>query len=162
MFRRLQRSIENLKRAALEKKFAYRVAGGIATGLLIGVLPKDSALPYLFGVFAILLPFSLLATAISAVIFSMVSPLLDPTWDQVGYEILSSSHFHSFGVWLETLPAVAWTRFNNTVVMGSLVCSTAAWLPCFGICLLGISILQATSKRNRASVSNPRATEIER
>lgn len=160
MFRRLQRSVEKLRRAALNPKIAGRIAGGLATGMVIGLLPKDSAIPYLLAIIATLLPHSLLAMLPSVLFFTLLSSSLDPSWDRVGHEILTASWFTSIGQTLESLPWMAWTRFNNTVVMGTLVTSLAAWLPVFVVSRFLIVRFQRMASTAQLD-SAPLATEVE-
>lgn len=161
MFRRLQRSLDRFARAALNRKLARQIAGGLATGLVIGVLPKDSALPYLVALVALLLPHSLIATVLSATLASVISPVLDPVWDRVGYQLLSAPAFQPIGSFLESQSWMAWTRFNNSVVMGSLVISLALWPVIYLISWLIVSRLQAAADSRPELPPSPLATETE-
>lgn len=160
MLRRLQRSFDSIRRAALNKKLAGQIAGGLATGMVIGLLPKDSALPYLIGLVSLALPFSFLASLPSILIFSLISPALDATWDRVGYQALSAGWFQPIGNWLSSIEVMSWTRFNNSVVMGSLICSLAAWPIVYVAGRLIITRLQKSFDVSN-TIQTPLATEID-
>lgn len=160
MFRRLHRSMEKFQRAALNPKIAGRIAGGLATGMVIGLLPKDSVIPYLLAVLATLLPHSLLAMLPSVLFFTLLSSTLDPTWDRVGHQILTAGWFSGVGQTLESWPWMAWTRFNNTVVMGTLATSTIAWLPVYALSCFLIKRIQRMASTAQLD-SAPLATEVD-
>jgi len=133
MFRGLKRTFERFKRFALDRQTARKLAGGIALGMIIGLIPKDSAFAYGFASIALMMPVSLFATLLSAISFSMASSQFDLIFDPVGYEILSAPMLHSIWQWLESFPISQWTRFNNSVVMGSMTVGVLAVLPVYWV-----------------------------
>jgi uncharacterized protein (TIGR03546 family) len=108
-----------------------QLALGVALGLLIGLLPKDSLLPYLIGLIAILSRANLLSLGVSGLCFSFLSPVLDPASHQLGHWLLTFSPLQSTWGWLYQLPVVPWTRFDNTVVTGSLLMGLMLCLPAY-------------------------------
>lgn len=107
-----------------------QLALGITLGMMVGLIPKDSLLPYAIGVIALLTTANILCIAFAAIGFGCLSPTLDPVSHQLGIWILTFEPMESTWSTLFQLPFVPWTRFENTVVMGSL---------CLGI-LLAIPI----------------------
>jgi len=104
---------------------------GISLGLLIGLIPKDSLLPWAIGLFALLLPINLGATLIATAIGSVLSVIMDAFAHSVGQTVLSNATALSYLVrWFE-LPLFAWTRLNNTVVMGLTTIGILATIPAY-------------------------------
>lgn len=54
-----------------------------------------------------------------------------PTFASVGYSVLTYAPFENVFARLIDIPFVGFTKFNNTVVMGSLVVGLAAYIPFF-------------------------------
>lgn len=170
MFAGVRPTLQRWKRLALKRQTANRVAAGIAMGMIVGLIPGDSALAYLALVIALLCPVSLIAAALSALVFTMISPSLDTVLDSIGMQVLSMDALMGVWTWLETLPLIAWTRFNNTVVMGSIVFSLVAWLPVFLLMRWLITRFQSAyqvQKNGDKNSSDPRispslATELDR
>ena len=106
---------------------------GIALGMMIGLIPKDSLIPYAIGLIALFTPANLLCVAISAVVFSWVGVLLDPVTHQFGTWILTLELLESTWSTLFQLPIVPWTRFENTVVMGSFCAGLILAIPVYAL-----------------------------
>jgi len=112
----------------------HQLALGVAFGVVIGIMPKDSAIPWLIGLVFLLSRGNLLCGIVAAIGMSIVSPSLDVISDKLGMSVLSIGFLQStFVSWMDT-PWVAWTRFNNTVVAGSFA---IAVLSCIPVYLLG-------------------------
>ncbi len=143
--------------------FPHRVACGLVLGLFIGLLPKDSALCYLVALIALLSPISIWAVIVSAASFSFLGPLLDTWTDAVGFWLLSQPLLLPVWNWLESVPAIAWFRLNNTVVVGSFGLAGLASLPVYilgGITFRRIALLWDASS-NSASPVSQLATELD-
>ena len=108
-----------------------QLALGVCLGVIIGLLPKDSLLCYAMIVVLILSTANLLCGIVSSIGFSVVGLFLDPWSHQVGQYVLNYEPLVATWSWLATLPIVPWTRFNNTVVMGSLAIGLAAFIPLY-------------------------------
>lgn len=109
----------------------HQLALGLTLGLAIGLLPKDSLLPYALGVIAILTPGNLFCLAIGITATSFLSIHLDPVTHPIGSWILTYQPLQTTWSWLHELPMAPWTRFNNTVVMGNLALGLALALPIY-------------------------------
>lgn len=109
----------------------HQLALGAAFGVVIGIMPKDSALPWLIGLVFLLSRGNLLCGILTAIAMSIVSPSLDAFSDKLGISVLSIDFLQStFVSWMDT-PWVAWTRFNNTVVAGSFAIGILSCLPVY-------------------------------
>lgn len=109
----------------------HELALGIAFGAVIGIMPKDSVIPWLITLVFLVSRGNLLCGIIAAVLMSMVSPSLDGFSDRMGLSLLSISSMQStFASWMD-MQWVAWTRFNNTVVAGSFAIGILSSLPVY-------------------------------
>jgi uncharacterized protein (TIGR03546 family) len=109
-----------------------QIASGFFLGMIIGLTPFLTV----HNMIIILLIFILKVNVGSAVfafaIFSGLAYLFDPVFHSFGYYILvDMNSLHGFLVTLFNIPIVALSRYNNTVVMGSLVISLILILPVF-------------------------------
>ena len=64
-------------------------------------------------------------------IFSGISYLLDPVFNITGLGILTAGPLEGFWTMLYNLPLLRIERFNNSIVMGSLLFSIALFIPAF-------------------------------
>jgi uncharacterized protein (TIGR03546 family) len=63
-------------------------------------------------------------------LFAIIGFAIDPLLDKIGYVVLVNFDFlNSFYTWLYNLPIVPFTKFNNTVVMGSLITGIILIIP---------------------------------
>jgi len=67
-----------------------QLALGVAFGLVIGLLPKDSLLPYMIGVVALLTNANLATLIVSGLVFSWAGLFLDPITHKTGLWVLTS------------------------------------------------------------------------
>ena len=112
-----------------------QIAGGVALGLILGVTPLLS-IHNIFILFMILLirvnPGS---AALSFLLFSILAYALDPLSHQLGLKILKAPGLQALWTDLYNTPGMRLTRFNNSIVMGSLALSfiliIPAWLGAF-------------------------------
>ena len=100
-----------------------QIAWGIAFGFVLGMTPAFSLQTIL--VFLILLFFRVQmgAAFLAAFFFKFMAYLLDPVFHMVGEAVLSSEGLKPTFTALYNMPVVPWTRFYNTIVMGSGVLS---------------------------------------
>lgn len=131
MFLFLYKSIRMVLAAIRGSNSPAQVGMGIAVGMLIGLIPKDSLLVWAVGLLVFGTTINLLATSISAFCFMWIGYLLDPVSHQVGNLILTQSSLQATFLWLYEQPVIPWTRFNNTVVMGSLAIGIISFFPVY-------------------------------
>ena len=119
----------------IKKQFAinspHELAFGIAAGVVIGLMPKDSAIPWLLGLLLLLSRGNLLCGIAAILSASLIGPMFDGVTDKLGESILSVGFMQSYyAAWMD-VPWMAWTRFNNTVVAGSLMLGLLSALPVY-------------------------------
>jgi uncharacterized protein (TIGR03546 family) len=110
-----------------------QIAGGLILGMMMGLSPSFFTLTNLFLVLLlIVLNVNISMAIFSYAIFSGIAYLLDPWFHTLGYNLLVNVQSLR-GLWttLYNTPVVPFTRFNNTVVMGSLVISIGLLLPVY-------------------------------
>lgn len=116
-----------------------QIAGGFIMGMIIGLTPFWSLHNLLILFIIIILNVNIAIAIASFVLFSMFAYLLDPLFHSFGYFLLVDISFLQ-GVYttLYNIPVVALSRFNNTVVMGSLVTSLLLLIPVFVMVKSGV------------------------
>ncbi len=107
------------------------IAHAFACGAILGLMPKNNLLWYLVMVFILFIRINKPAYLVMILIGSAVSPAFDGLFDRIGYAFLTiPSLAPVFGTLLD-IPFVAFTKFNNTVVMGSFLCGLALYIPLY-------------------------------
>lgn len=109
----------------------HQLGLGLAFGIAVGLIPKDSLLPYAIGVIAILSTANLLCFGIGVVVAHFISPALDHLTHEIGSWFLTFSPLEPLWATLSEFPLVAWTRFNNSVVMGTLILGILLAVPIY-------------------------------
>jgi uncharacterized protein (TIGR03546 family) len=110
-----------------------QIAGGFILGFIIGMSPSVLSLLNFFLIFLIIILNVNIATALfSFALFSAISYLVDPVFHSLGYSMLADLQGLK-GLWtfMYNAPLIPYTRFNNTVVMGSLTVSLLLIFPLF-------------------------------
>lgn len=113
-----------------------RLAAGFALGMVAGLIPKSSLFSHLALLVVCLVQVNLASGYLSALVFSLISPALDPLTHPIGRLLLVKAGFLT-PLWtrLSELPVVPWTRFNNTVVLGSAVLAAALAYPAYRLAI---------------------------
>lgn len=109
-----------------------QIAMGIAFGSLIGFLPFFSLLSLCVFFLILMLNVNISAAFLSIALFSIVSFPLDPIAHKIGYQLLAKTDA-LIPLWtsLYNMPLVPFTRFNNSIVLGSLVIGIVLFIPVF-------------------------------
>lgn len=107
------------------------IAHAVSCGVLLGFMPKDNLLWYILFIFILFMNIQRGAYALSILLGAVLTVFLDPLFDSVGYSILTVESMKPYYASLLDIPFVAFTKFNNTVVMGSFVCGVAAYIPLY-------------------------------
>ncbi|MCB0363928.1 MAG: TIGR03546 family protein [Bdellovibrionaceae bacterium] len=100
-----------------------QIAAGIAAGFVLGMTPALSLQTILVFVCIFFFRIQAGAAMVSAGFFAFAAFLLDPVFDQVGRVILEIGGLQGLFTTLYNMPIIPFTRFNNTIVMGSGVVS---------------------------------------
>ena len=114
------------------------IAHAVCCGMILGFLPKDNALWYVITVFCLFLRIHKGAFVIFTFLFSLLAPLLDPLFDTIGYWFLTLDFFRPPFSFLLDLPFVGFTKFNNTIVAGSILSSIVLYIPVYWLTRLFI------------------------
>ncbi len=96
-----------------------QIAAGVAAGFVLGMTPSLSLQSLLIFILMFVFRIQIGAAFISAFFFSFIAYILDPIFHAVGEYILRIPSLQSFFITLYNMPIIPFTRFNNTIVMGS-------------------------------------------
>ena len=107
------------------------IAAGAALGAVIGLTPKGSPHNLVILALFFFLNVNGSAGAFAAAVFTLFAYLGDPLFNKIGYDLLTAGPLRGFWTALYNTPAVPWTRFNNTLVLGSLVSSLILFWPLY-------------------------------
>lgn len=108
-----------------------QIANSFCIGLILGFMPKDNLLWYILLVFFAFVRINKPGYFIMMIVGSCLAPLADSLFDKVGYAVLTFSPFENFYAWLLDVPFVGFTRFNNTIVCGSLISGIICYIPLY-------------------------------
>lgn len=108
----------------------WQIAGGVGLGLLLGFQPLTGPQSVFLLLLIFLLNVNLGSAFLAAGLFAGLAALLDPVAHALGYALLVQADFLA-PLWtaLYNAPLVPFTRFNHTVVLGSLVLSLLLLAP---------------------------------
>lgn len=106
-----------------------QLAAGFALGLFMGFTPMGSLFWAAYLVMLIMFRINIGAAFLSYGVLKVLSFALDPIFDRVGYSVLSLPSLRGLFVAAYQAPILPFTRFNNTIVMGSLVVSFLMAIP---------------------------------
>ena len=97
---------------------------GFALGAVLGLTPVDSLLNVVTLILIYFLNVNISVAVVAALIYKLIGMVLSRYSHLIGYYLLANVH-GLYGMWtyLYNLPVVPWTRFYNTVVLGSFVLS---------------------------------------
>lgn len=108
------------------------VAMGVCLGAMIGLSPFDCLHTYLILILIFIVKVNMGAAFLSIALFKLVGFCLDPLAHLIGYLLLVKANFlNGLWVYLYNLPILPYTRFNNTVVLGSFVLALILFIPIF-------------------------------
>ena len=122
-----------------------QIAGGFALGAIVGLTPMVTLQGLILWIVILVLDVNLSAVFLGAVLFAFVGALLDPVFHNLGYFLLTDVE-SLVPMWtaLYNAPLAPLTRFNNTIVLGSLVGALALFVPTFVSMKLFVVTYRAT------------------
>ena len=106
-----------------------QVGAGMALGLCLGLTPIGSLHNLVVVAIAMLTTVSFPGFMLGWAVAVPVGFALDPLFHRVGMAVLLDDRFAPFFTWVVNTPVVAWSRLNNSIVIGSLVCWLVAVIP---------------------------------
>ncbi len=108
-----------------------QIAGGIALGFLIGLLPKANLTAQLLLVLLMALRVNIPMALMAMLAMTLMNPLVDKLTDPIGYFILTAPSLTPLFTKLYNMPVAPWTGFNNTVLVGGLVLGLVFFFPVY-------------------------------
>ncbi len=109
-----------------------QIAGGFALGMVIGLTPLLTLHNVLIFILIILINVNIAAAIVGFAVFSGAAYLLDPLFHNLGYFLLvDMQSLTELWTTLYNVPVIALSRYNNTVVLGSLVTALLLFNPLF-------------------------------
>lgn len=96
-----------------------QIAAGVAAGFILGMTPALSLQSILVFLCLFFFRIQIGMAFLSAFFFAFIAWLLDPVFHQVGTAVLSMGALEGVFTTLYNMPIIPFTRFNNSVVMGS-------------------------------------------
>lgn len=102
-----------------------QIAAGVAAGFILGMTPSLSLQSILVFLCLFLFRIQIGMAFLAAFFFAFIAWILDPVFHTVGAAILGAPALQGLFTTLYNMPIVPFTRFNNTIVMGSGVIALA-------------------------------------
>ncbi len=118
------------------------IAHAVCLGMLLGFLPKNNIFWYVITVFVLFMRINKGALVLCTLAFSLLAPLFDPVFDSVGYWFLTLPSLEPTFAKLLDIPFVSFTKFNNTIACGSLLCGLVLYIPLYIIARLIIWLMR--------------------
>ena len=128
--------IVKLFRALNSNSKPSEIANALCLGLILGFMPKNNLLWYLLVVLFLFVRINKGAYLIAMALGALAAPLLDPLFDRMGYAVLTFAPLEPVFSYLLDVPFVGFTRFNNTIVCGSLFFGIVCYVPLFIIAIV--------------------------
>ncbi|MFP4417203.1 MAG: TIGR03546 family protein [Chitinispirillaceae bacterium] len=108
-----------------------QVGGGFIFGMAIGLVPSFPIKALLF-ICLILINVNIAIALFAMFVFGLIAYLLDPLFHSVGFWLLVRIDvLEPLWAALYNIPFVPFTNFNNTVVMGAMICSILLLYPVY-------------------------------
>lgn len=107
------------------------IAHAICCGMILGFMPKTNALWYILFFLFCFLRINKACYLLFTFLFSMITPFIDPIFHKIGFAILSHEPLIPIYIKMLEIPYLPLTKFNNTIVMGSLTCGILLYIPIY-------------------------------
>lgn len=101
------------------------LALGMTCGFILGMTPVLSLHSLLIFLILFFFRIQIGAALVTAFFFKFVAYLLDPVFHAVGSKVLEIESLQGIYTQLYNMPIIPYTRFNNSIVMGSAVVTFA-------------------------------------
>ena len=98
-----------------------QIAWGLTFGAFLGFSPFFSLQTFLILFVLLIFKVQFGAAFLSAFFFKLVAFIIDPAADSLGRSVLETASLRPFWTTLYNMPIIPYTRFNNSIVMGSFV-----------------------------------------
>lgn len=120
------------------------IAHAVSLGFILGFIPKGNLLWIFFFVFFMFVRINKGAYFLSILVAAALAPRMDPLFDSIGFFVLTQPSLSPFFSTLLAIPFVAFTNFNDTLVMGSLCASFVLYIPLYAFTRLLIRVWRKT------------------
>jgi uncharacterized protein (TIGR03546 family) len=115
------------------------IAGGMALGSIIGITPALSLHNLLVLILIFMVRVNVTSAFFSWGVFAIFSWFFDPLFNKIGYLLLVyATSLKPLWTALYNTPVVPWTKFNNTLTLGSLVFALAFFWPLYFFLVWGV------------------------
>ena len=115
------------------------IAGGMALGAILGLTPFLSVHNLVVLILIFMIRVNIASAFVSLGVFSLFAYLLDPLFNKIGYTLLTRvSALRPLWITLYNTPIVPWTKFNNTLTLGSLVFALLLFVPLYFLVLRSV------------------------
>jgi uncharacterized protein (TIGR03546 family) len=101
------------------------LAAGMTCGFILGMTPTLSLHSLLIFLVLFFFRIQIGAALLMAFFFKFIAFLMDPAFDAVGQKVLEVESLQGLYTTLYNMPLIPYTRFNNSIVMGSFVITFA-------------------------------------
>ena len=139
----LLKLLQSLVKALNSEGTPRQVAAGIALGSALGLTPIANVHNLVIILAAMLLNVSFAGFSLGWALFVPVGFALDPLFDAIGRALLGAPALKGLWTSLYNMPVVPFTRFNNSVVLGSFVFWVVAFLPIYLLGTWGVTRYRA-------------------
>ncbi len=109
------------------------LAHAFSCGFILGFMPKNNVFWYLVFIFILFIKINKPVYLLAVLLSSFIAPFADSYFDTVGYAFLTIPELSDIFAKLIEIPFVGFTKFNNTVVMGSFLCGLILYIPLYFI-----------------------------
>lgn len=121
------------------------IAGGFTMGFIVGLTPFMTLQNILILLVAILTKVNLASVFFAMFLFSFIAYIFDPVFHNLGFFLLAQiENIKPLWTVIYNWPIAPFTRFNNTVVMGSLVAALLLSFPVYLAAKKGIILYRET------------------
>lgn len=120
-----------LAKALTAEESPKQLAAGFGLGLVLGLVPKSNLAAQVLALLFFSTRANVGAMLLSAFLFSWLALATDHLAHPIGLALLNADALAPLWTFLYDLPVVPWTRFNNSVVLGSLVLGAALAYPAY-------------------------------
>ncbi len=115
------RPVRLLLKAMVMESTPRQMSLGLALGVCVGLVPKGNLLAIVLGILLAATRVNLAIATFAIVVCALTSGFADSFFNQVGGYILALPVLQDLWIELANMPFMPWTKFNNTIVMGSFV-----------------------------------------
>lgn len=158
------KTIHNFLKLLNSETAPSQLAAGVSFGMIVGLTPFLSLHNLFIFLIVCLFRVNFSMFFLSMGVFSILSFALDPLFDGLGYLLLVNvGALRPLWIFLSTGPILPFFRFNNTIVLGSLVFSLIFLIPTW---VVSVSLVKhyretwAVSVKNSKLMKALRATPI--